>query len=128
MSQPRAFVHAVAAGLVPFVGLGGLVGGSSLATGTALAGFAVLAHLALGEQVVRRFVVAAARQDDPGAVGRLLTRQLTTLPLALVLLSTVGAHAAGLAFASVALGAIVHASVVALHGADVRALAPEATC
>ncbi len=128
--HPRAYVHACAAAMLPLIGVGGLLGGRDVALGTLLAGLAVLAHLSMGESIVRRFVQAAATQDDPAAVGRLMARQLTTVPLGAVLISMVGALPTGLAYTSLAAGALVVALMSALHSADARSLtvSAEASC
>src|SRR5688572_14193218 len=85
LMHSRAYVHACVAAMLPLIGVGGLLGGAAVAVWTALAGVAVLAHLAVGERIFRRFVRAAIRQDDPAAANRLLVRQLITLPLGVLL-------------------------------------------
>lgn len=128
--HPRAYVHACAAAMLPLIGVGALLGGANVAVATALAGLAVLAHLSMGEGIFRRFVQAAATQEDPAAVGRLMVRQLTTVPLGAVLIYSVGALPTGLAYTSLAVGALVVAMMSALHSADARSLtvSAEASC
>lgn len=126
----RAYVHACATALLPLIGVGAWMGGRDVAFSTALAGVAVFVHLLVGEGIFRRFVATAAGQSDPSAVGQLMLRQLTTVPLALVLIATVGALPTALVCTSLGLGAFVLAVVSALHSADARSLLvpSEATC
>jgi hypothetical protein len=118
LSTSRAFIYDCFLTLPLVVGLGALAGGADLALRTAIAGMGVLLNLPLAERATRRFVRNAAVGDDPAAPGALLLKQLTTLPLALVLMVVVGAQAVALAFGSLFVGIVVYAAVQALQARD----------
>jgi hypothetical protein len=85
-----------------------------------VAGLAVLANLLVAERVHARFVRAAASGADPAGAGRLVLKQLTALPLAVLLVRAVGAEAVAGGLGCLALGALVHALVHVLRASDAR--------
>lgn len=118
MSTSRAFIYDCFLTLPLVVGLGAIVGGTDLALRTAIAGLGVLLNLGLAERATRRFVVNAASGGDPSAPGALLFKQLTTLPLALLLMMAVGGQAVALAFGCLFGGIVIYATVQALQAHD----------
>jgi hypothetical protein len=123
MSTPRAYVVCCAYALLPLVGGAAVLGGVPLAERVAIAGLAVVLNLLVAERVHGRFLAAAVSGSDPAGVGRFVLKQLTALPLAVVLAATLGPDALAAALGCVAVGAVVHALVQALHASDARLVA-----
>lgn len=124
MSTSRSYMHDCALTLPVVVGGAWLVGGGAFASATLVAGLAVLVNLAVSERVVSRFVRAAALGGDAGAVGGLVFKQLTVLPLAVVLMASVGALAVAVAMSCLLWGTLLHAATGMLQHADAAGLAP----
>lgn len=123
MTTPRAYVAACAYAHLVVVGAAAGVGGVDLAARVAVAGLAILANLAVAHGIHTRFVRAAATGADPASVGHLVLKQLTTLPLALLLVRALGADAVAAGLGCLALGALAHAVAQALRASDARLVA-----
>lgn len=95
-------------------------GGPQLAAQVAVCGLAVFANLVLAERATTRFVANAVTKQDPAAAGGLLFKQLTTLPLALALMMTLGPEAVALAWLSLFSGIFLYAAVRVLHDRDAQ--------
>lgn len=109
--------------MVPvIVGGTAAIAGSTLAMATAIACFAVVANLYLAERASRRFVAAAAGAHDPTAMGGFIMKQLTTLPLALVLLMAVGPVAVALALFTLFGGVVLQIVVQLAQSNDVHTI------
>lgn len=122
MSTSTGYIDSCILMVPVIIGGAGAVAGTALAMETAVACAAIVANLYLAERASRRFVAAAAGKSDPAAMGGFIMKQLTTLPLALVLLAAVGPVAVALGLFTLFGGVVLQIVVQLAQSNDVHAL------
>lgn len=129
MSSSRAYIVACALCLPVVVVAAGIAQGHDVALGAAGAGLALVGNLLLAEQALRAWLLRLGTADAGGAAVLLGAKQLATLPLAALLVWSLGPMPVLYAATALALGAVVLAAAHAVRQADVsHVVALESRC
>lgn len=129
MSTSRAYIVACALCLPAVVAVAGIAQGPDLALRAAFAGLALVGNLVLAEQALRAWLLRLGSVDAGGAAVLLGAKQLATLPLAALLVWSLGPMPVLFAATTLAFGAAVLAAATAVRQADVaHVVALESRC